>query len=75
MWFKIFLSHSLASPCVLYQDLCREKYFYEISLSIFPLMNILCLILIVFKEADMLTDELRKWELLTMQEQGETTDT
>lgn len=38
-------------------------------------MNILCLILIVFKETDMLTDELRKWELLTMQEQGETTDT
>lgn len=26
----------------------------------------------VFKEADMLTDKLGKWELLTMQEQGET---
>lgn len=38
-------------------------------------MNILCLFLIVLKEADMLTDELGKWELLTIQEQGETTDT
>lgn len=39
-------------------------------------MNILCLFLIVvFKEADMLTDELGKWDLLIMQEQGEIIDT